>query len=170
MVVVFSGLSKKEMEIVSWIEFYGKYFFRVQEIKRFFKSKNQRYNVMKNLLKKKRIIKLNRSKYYLVPIKAKSGSWIENPFVIADEIFDGSNYFVGGYAAAYFWKFSDQIPAQIDIFTTKRQGKKEIFNMRFVFHRTTKKSLENSVSKNIGNHSFNVLNKKQAKEWMKSRS
>ena len=167
MAVVFSGLSRKELEIVSWFEFYNKRFFGVQEIKRFFRNDSQRYNVIKNLLKKKRIIKLNRSKYYLVPIKAKSGSWAENPFVIADEIFDGSNYFVGGYAAAYFWKLSDQIPAQIDVYTTKRQGKKEIFNTRFVFHRTTKKNLEKSVSASIENHEFKVLGKREAKEWLK---
>ena len=170
MAVVFSGLSKKELEIISWLEFYNKYFFRTQEIKRFFKNNSQRYNVIKNLLKKKRIIKLNKSKYYLVPIRAKSGSWVENPFVIADEIFDGNNYFVGGYAAAYFWKLSDQTPMQMDIFTTKRQGKKEIFNTRFVFHRTTKKNLEKSVSKSVENHHFKVLGKKEAKKWMKSRS
>lgn len=170
MALGFGGLSKKELAIVSWLEFYNKYFFGIGEIRHFFKSNSQRYNVTKNLLKKKRVIKLNRTKYYLVPIKAKSGSWVENPFIIADEIFDGNNYFVGGYAAANYWKFSDQIPAQMDIYTTKRQGKKEILNTRFVFHRTTKKSLEKAVTKKIEKHDFRVLGKKEAKQWMESRS
>lgn len=165
-----SGLSRKEVEIVSWLEFYGKYFFRASEIGLFFKNNGQRYNVVKGLLKKKRIVKLGRNKYYLVPIKAKSGSWVENPFIIADEIFGGNGYFVGGYAAAYFWKLSEQVPAQIDVFTTKRQGKKEILNMRFVFHRTTKKNLEKSVFAKIENHVFRVLEKKEAKKWMRSKN
>jgi predicted transcriptional regulator of viral defense system len=169
MIAGFSGLSRKELEIVSWIEFYGKYFFRIPEIGHFFRSKSQQYNIVKNLLKKKRIIKLGKDKYYLTPIKAKSGSWVENPFIIADEIFCGNDYFVGGYAAAYFWRLSEHIPAQIDIYTTKRQGKKEIFNTRFVFHRTTEKSLGKAVTQMIEKHSFKVLGKNEAKEWMKSR-
>src|SRR3989344_1746180 len=117
-----AGLSKKEVEIISWLEFYQKYFFTSKDISSFFKNKNQRYNAIKSLLKKKRIIKLSREKYYLVPIRAKSGSWVENPFIIADEIFNGEKYFVGGFAAANYWKLSEQIPMQIDVYTTKRQG------------------------------------------------
>ena len=74
------GLSKKEVEIVSWLEFNKKYFFATADIARFSRDKTQRYNIIKNLLKKRRIAKLNREKYYLVPIKAKSGLGKEDSF------------------------------------------------------------------------------------------
>ena len=74
------GLSQREVEIVSWLEFYQKYFFTIKDIGQFIKNKQQKYNIIKNLLKKKRIVKINNSKYYLVPMKAKSGGWAEDPF------------------------------------------------------------------------------------------
>ena len=68
---VIKGLSKREVEIIANLEFNKRYFFTSGEIDKFSKNKTQRYNIIKNLIKKKRIIKLNKKKYYLVPIKAK---------------------------------------------------------------------------------------------------
>ena len=164
------GLSKKEVEIISWLEFYEKYFFSSKDIEKFFKNKTQRYNTIKSLTGKKRIIKLNKNKYYLVPIKAKTGLWIENPFIIADEIFNAENYFIGSWAAANYWKLTNQIPMQLDIYTTKRQGKTKIFNTRFIFHRTTANKLNKAVTKKIQSHTFKILNKKDTEKWLKSKS
>lgn len=163
------GLSKKEIEIISWLEFHEKYFFSGKDIDRFAKHREQKYNIIKNLSKKERIFKLNRSKYYLVPIKAKSGRWSEHPFIIADEACNGKDYFVGGWAAASFWGLSEQIPLLIDVYTTRRQGKIEALNARIAFHRTTKKRLAKAVVRTIQGHPFRILSKKEAKKWMKSR-
>ena len=163
------GLSKKEIEIISNLEFKNTYFFFSKDIEKFSKNKTQRYNIIKNLLKKKRIIKLNKTKYYLIPIKARSGSWTEHPFVIADEIFNKNDYFIGGWSAANYWKLTDQIPMQIDIYTTKRQGKIKLLNKRFVFHRTTKKRIKTSIEKIIQKHTFKIQNKRDTKKWMKLR-
>ena len=163
------GLSKKEIEIISWLEFHEKYFFTGKDIDIFTEDRMQRYNIIKNLSNKKRIFKLNRNKYYLVPIKAKSGRWSENPFIIADETCNGKDYFIGGWAAASYWKLTDQIPMLIDVYTTRRQGKIEVLNTRIAFHRTTKKRLEKAVVRSAQNHSFMILSKREAKKWMKSR-
>lgn len=164
-----NGLSKKEIEIISWFEFHQKYFFNSHDIEKFSKNKTQRYNTIKNLLKKKRIVKLNRNKYYLIPIKAKSGSWTLHPFIIADEACNSKNYFIGRWAAANYWKLTDQIPMQIDVFTTKRQGVMKILNTRVVFHRTTAKRIQNSIMKKIGEHIFRIENKQNSRTWLKSR-
>jgi len=165
------GLSKKEIEIVSWLEFYKKYFFTAEDIDKFLKNKTQRYNTIKNLIKKKRIIKINRTKYYLVPIKAKSGSWTEDSFIIADEICNGKDYFIGGWSAANFWHLTEQVPMRTDIYTTRRQGKKTILNTKFMFHRTTKKDIERkAVTKNIANNQFNIMKKEYSKKWLKLRN
>lgn len=165
------GLSKKEIEIASWLEFDQRYFFASDDIERFSKNKMQRYNIIKNLLRKKRIVKLNRTKYYLIPIKAKSGSWTVHPFIIADEACNSKDYFIGRWAAANYWKLTDQVPMQIDVFTTRRQGKIRVLNTRIVFHRTTKKRIENAVTEKIGaEHIFRVEKRKNSKKWLKSRS
>lgn len=163
------GLSKKEIEIVSWLEFNERYFFSSADIDRFSRNRTHRYNIIKNLLRKGRIVKLNREKYYLVPIKAKSGSWSEHPFIIADEACNGTGYFIGGWSAAKYWRLTDQIPLQVDIYTTKRQGKKKILNIKFIFHRATKKRIQDAAKEKIKNHSFFIQNKEDSKKWIQSR-
>lgn len=164
------GLSKNEVKIVAWLEFNKKYFFTSKDIEQFAKNKMQRYNIIKRLLKKKRIVKLNRRKYYLIPIKAKSGFWTEHPFIIVDEACDGQDYMIGGWSAANYWRLTDQIPMRIDIYTTKRQGTLKVLNTKIVFHRTSEKQLEHAVIRKIGDHPFKILNKDGSKKWLKSRS
>ncbi len=164
------GISRKEIEIISSLEFDKKYFFTSKYIDKFAKNKMQRYNIIKNLIKKKRIVNLNRTKYYLVPIKARTGLWTEHPYVIADEVCDGKDYFIGGYAAANYWRLTDQIPMQTDIYTTKRQGKAKILTARLVFHRTTKNKIRRAVTKKIGEHNFKVLSREDSQKWIKLRN
>lgn len=163
------GLSEKEVEIIANLEFKKKYFFTAQDIDKYAKNKTQRYNIIKSLVKKDRIIKINRSKYYLIPIKARTGKWTENSLIIADEIFNGEDYVIGGWAASNYWKLTDQIPVQTDIWSTKRQGKTNIMNNRFVFHRTTKSKVQKAVTEKIGSHDFRIISKEDAKQWIKGR-
>ncbi len=164
-----AGLSQREVKIIAWLEFYQKYFFTIKDIEQFFKNKSQRYNTIKHLLKKNRIVKLNKEKYYLIPIKAKSGGWAEDPFILANEIFNGKDYFIGGWSAANYWRLTDQIPFSIEVFSTKRQGKKTILNTRFIFRRTTPKKIKKAVIRKINKHQFLIMNKRQMKRWMKPR-
>lgn len=167
---IIKGLSKREVEIIAWLEFNKKYFFTIKDIEHFLKNKTQRYNIIKNLIYKKRILKLNKEKYYLVPIKAKLGKWIEEPFVVIDEIMNGKDYYIGGWGAANYWRLTDQIPFRFDVYTTRRQGKLNVLNTEITFHRSTKESMnKKAIVKKIQNHEFRILNKRESKGWMKSR-
>ena len=163
------SLSQKEVEIIAWLEFYQKYFFTIKDIEQYFSNKKQRYNTIQRLLKKKRIIKLNQNKYYLVPIKARTGGWAEDSFILADEIFNSKDYFIGGWSAANYWRLTDQIPFWIEVFSTKRQGRKTILNTKFIFKRTTEKRIRKAEIRKVNKHSFLIMNKKEMKKWMKSR-
>ena len=163
------GLSKKEIEIVSDLEFKQKYYFTNKDIAKHFNNETHRKNIIYNLKKKGRIKKINRSKYYLIPIKARYGKWIDHPFIAVDEICDGKDYFIGGYASANYWRLTNQIPAQVDVYTTRRQGIIRIFNKRIVFHRTSIKNLKKGITKKIENHDFIILNKKESEKWIKSK-
>jgi len=163
------GLSKKEIELISELEFNKKYYFKREDIAHHFKKRSQLNHTIHKLLQKKRIISLNRNKYYLIPIKAKRGKWADNPFIIADEIFDGKDYFIGGWAAANYWQLTDQIPMKIEVYTTRRQGKYNILNTSFIFRRTTKKRTKSAVIKKIANLCFRIQSKKDTKRWIKSR-
>ncbi|MFH1511109.1 MAG: hypothetical protein ABIF10_05440 [Candidatus Woesearchaeota archaeon] len=163
------GISAKEMELVSYLEFHEKYFFSSEDADRFSRNTFQRYNLIKNLLAKKRIIKLNRNKYYLVPVKAKTGSWAEDSFILVDEMCNGKDYLIGGWAAANYWHLTEQVPMQVDVYTTRRQGKKEILSARIVFHRTSKKKIAGAVRQHIGGHGFMIQGKEASRKWLISR-
>lgn len=164
------GISKREIKVIADLEFKRKYYFTLDEIKPHFTDIKQLYNTLYTLQKKERIVKLNKKKYFLVPIKARKGKWTDYPLIIADEMLDGANYFVGGWYAAHYWKLTDQVPMQVDVFTTKRQGRVELLNSRFVFHRTTpERIVKKSVIRTIGEHPFRVLSKGETKKWINSR-
>lgn len=162
-------LSKKEVEIISSLEFHKKYFFTAEDIDKFARNKTQRYNIIKNLKRKGRIVKINREKYYLIPIKAKSGSWTEDPFIIADEICNGKDYFIGGWAAANYWRLTEQIPMRVDVYTTRRQGRVRVLHTLLVFHRTTQRRTDEAVDVEIQGHRVWMLSKEAAKKWMRPR-
>lgn len=161
------GLSTKELEIISEFELKQKYFFTRKDIKKYFKNTNIMNYYIHKLMKKGRIIKLNKTKYYLIPIRAKGGFWAEHPFIIVDEIMNSEDYFIGGAYAKYYWDFIEQIPTEIDVYTTKKQGTMKMFNIKINFRRTTKNNLNNKVVKKIGKHTFLIASKNKTKEWIK---
>jgi len=168
-IVDIKGLSPREVRIISWLEFYQKYFFKSQDIQQYFSNKNTLYRGIQKLLAKKRIIKINQNKYYLVPIKAKSGAWTEPEFILIDEICNSGEYYIGGWAAANYWHLTDQIPSWVDVFTTNMKSKKVILNTKIIFHQLRRIDKSKYVIKKIKDHEFKMLSKKEAKKWLKLR-
>jgi predicted transcriptional regulator of viral defense system len=164
------GLSKKETEIIAELEFDEKYYFSKEDIRPHFDKDSHMRHTIHKLIEKKRIVSLNKNKYFLIPIKAKEGKWGQDPFILADEIFNGKDYFIGGWASANYWRLTDQVPMKIEIFTTKRQGIKKILNTTYIFKRTTENRIKKSVTKKIKGHKFKILNIEDTKEWLKKRT
>lgn len=163
------AFSRKEVELITELEYLHKAFFTSENVDKIAKDKTQRYNLIKSLLRKKKIVKLNQTKYYLIPFKAKYGSWSEHPLIVADEVCNGKDYFIGGWGAAHHWGLTDQLPMQVDIYTIRRQGKLKILNTRLVFHRTTKKRVEHAIVEKEGEHPFRIMKKEEVEKWIRSR-
>lgn len=163
------GISKTEIKLISKLEFEKKQFFTTEDIEEVARDKTQRYNIIKNLLKKDRIEKLNKTKYYLIPIKAQYSSWAEWSFIVADEAMNGKDYCIGGWAAAHYWGLTEQVPAKIEVYSTKRQGQQTIVNTPLIFRRTTRKRLKKTTTRTIKGHTFKILNKEETKRWLSKR-
>jgi predicted transcriptional regulator of viral defense system len=159
-------LSDRAINVISDLEFQEKYYFTKKDIEKHFENKKQLYDFIYNQRKNKRIIKLNKDKYFLVPIKARYRAWTDHPLIIADEIMNGENYYVGGWYACKYWELTDQVPMQVDIYSPNKFGKIKIFNKRFVFHRIRLDALKKGIKKKIGNHQFIILKKDKTKKWM----
>jgi predicted transcriptional regulator of viral defense system len=159
-------LSDRAISVISDLEFQDKYYFTKEDIVKHFENKKQLYNFIYNQRKNKRIIKLNKNKYFLVPIKARYRVWTDNPFIVADEIMNGKSYYIGGKYASKYWGLTDQVPMQIDIYSPNKFGKVKILNKRYVFHRIRPEALKKSVKKKIKGHSFNILKESETKRWI----
>lgn len=163
------GISKKEIDIVSMLELNEKTFFTRKDIKRFFRNDNEMNVYIHRLKKKGRIIKLSKRKYYLIPVRAFKGHWSDHPFIVVDEIFNGKDYFITGMAAAHYWGLIEQIPTQIEVHCTKKQGVKRIFNFTIIFKRIRSLSTKDFVVRKIKGHNFLIASRKKVEKWLKSR-
>ena len=164
------GLSPKEMQVVAELEFDKKYFFTREDIKHHFSNDSSMRHTIHKLLLKERIISLNKNKYYLIPVKAKTGKWADDAFILADEIMNGKDYFIGGWSAANYWRLTDQIPFKIEVYSLKRHGQKTILNTSFIFRKTSEKKLKQTVTKKIKGHVFKILNKNESEKWLSKRN
>jgi len=163
------GISKKEIDIISILELNEKFFFTRKDIRRFFRNNNEMNVYIHRLKKKSRIIKLNKTKYYLIPVRAFKGRWSDHPFIVIDEIFNGKDYFISGAAAAHYWGLIEQIPTQAEVRCTKKQGIKKIFNFTIIFKRVRSLNAKDFVRRSVSKHSFLIISKKSAEKWLKSR-
>jgi len=159
------NLSKRAVKVISDLEFQQKYYFTKKDIRKHFDSDKQLVDFIYNQRKNKRILKLNKDKYFLIPIKARYNVWTDNPFIVADEIMNGKNYYIGGWSASKYWKLTDQIPMQIDVYSPNKYGKMQVMNKRYVFHRIRGEALKKGIKKKIEGHQFIILKKGESEKW-----
>lgn len=152
--VTMEGISKKELEAISLLELKERFFFTKEDVKQFFKNKSEMNVYIHRLKKKGRVIRLNKTKYYLIPVRAFKGHWSEHPFIVVDEIFNGKDYYISGAAAAHYWGLIEQIPTQIEVRTTKKQGMMKVFNFNIIFKRARALNAKDSVKRKINGHGF----------------
>lgn len=160
------SLSEKEIAFISKLELKEKYFFTREDIKDNFTNINEMNVYLHRLRKKGRIIKLNKNKYFLIPIKAVGSRWSEHPFILIDEIMNGKNYCIVGKAAANYWKLIDQIPFEFEIYNTKKHGIVKIFHTKLNFKKRRKENIPRGVTRKIQKHKFIILSKKESKKWI----
>jgi predicted transcriptional regulator of viral defense system len=159
------GLSEKELLAISELELNQKYFFRLDDITKCFKNKNERNVYVYKLRRKGRIIKLNRHKYFLVPIKAPNSNWSEHPFILIDEIMDGKNYCIVGTASANYWKLSEQIPQVFEVWNNRKHKIINIFNAIICFKKHKLSDLPKSEKRQAYGHSFIIASKEESRRW-----
>ena len=75
------------------------------------------------------------------------------------------NYYIGGWTAANYWGVTEQIPANVEIYTNKRNGSLEVLGTKFIFRKTTQKRIDSSVIKKTNKHKFRILNKKDLESY-----
>ena len=83
-------------------------------------------------------------------------------------MFNGQNYFIGGYAAAHYWGLIDQLPRKIEVYCTNKQGKTRLFDVDIIFKRIMPQNLIGFVERKAKNHAFRIASREKVLQWMKS--
>jgi len=161
-----TGISGKEIGFISKLELKNKYYFSRSDIKENFSGDSELNVYLYRLKKKGRVVKLSKDRYFLVPIKAIKNKWVEHPFIVIDEMMGSKDYCIIGKAAANYWKITDQIPFEYEVYAVNKKPKiVKIFNFRVNIKRRRKENMPRQVVRKIYGHKFNVTTKKESEKW-----
>jgi len=127
----YKNLSKDEIYLISRAEFERQKLITTQFAQKLFPDKNKASRVLAFLTKKGRLIRIEKGKYILVPIKAPNQQWMPNEFVIADLWMGDVPYYIGYFTMYNYWGFTEQIPRTIFVLNTTKSCKREISGIRF---------------------------------------
>ena len=118
------------------------------------------WHILNDLVHKKRIQRIQRSKYLLIPAKAGvEGYWAESPWVVVPHLIDV--YYVGFWTAMNYWGMTEQIPYTVFVATTKRKRNLEFGNQRFDFITLSKKKFFGFVEEKASKKEFFNISSKE---------
>ena len=127
----YKNLSKDELYLISRAEYEKQKLITTEFAQKLFPDKNKASRVLVFLTQKGRLIRIEKGKYILVPIKAPNQQWMPNEFLVASLWLGETPYYIGYFTMYNYWGFTDQIPRTIFILNTGKSSKKDIGGIRY---------------------------------------
>jgi len=127
----YPNIRKEELYLISRAEYEKRKLITTEFARKLFPQPMLAAAILNSLSGKGRLIKLQRGKYFLVPIKAPNQQWTPNEFVVASLWMGDVPYYVGYFTMYHYWGFTDQIPQIVHILNTKHNAKAGIGNTVF---------------------------------------
>jgi len=137
----YSELSKDAVYLLSRAEFEKQKVITTEYAVKVLGSYRKATSMLDNLSQRNRLIQLKRGRYIIVPLKAPNQLWMPNEYVIAALWMDNIPYYIGYTSMYSYWGFTDQVPQSVIIPNTKKEGKKNIKNIKFVAIKTSPKKM-----------------------------
>jgi predicted transcriptional regulator of viral defense system len=122
----YPDLRKEELYLISRAEYEKQKMITTGFARKLFPRPQLAAAVLDSLSRKGRLIKLQRGKYFLVPIKAPNQQWTPNEFVVAALWMGNIPYYVGYFAMYHYWGLTDQIPQTVHVLNTRRNAEANI--------------------------------------------
>ena len=155
-----TGLSKREVEVISHLELDKKKFVRADDIVNILKcSRKEGYKVIHNLKKKERIVEIKKGEYFLIPIKGVEGYWTENPLLIASRL--TSPGYMSYRTALNFYGFTEQIPVTVFIACKRYLKQINVREMRFKFVQLSGYKFFGCIRAEIDGEKINIADKEK---------
>ena len=118
------------------------------------------WNVLKRLMKKKRVIRLQRGTYLFAPLRSgEDGLWSEDAFRVVPSLVNGSDYYIGFVSAMNYWGMTEQLPIVVYVALERQKRSLEAVQARFVFIK--KKRLGDFIPVSFGGTMVNVSSVEQ---------
>lgn len=154
------SFSAAEIELLTRLEFEGKEIYTREKIISFCKTKPKAAYLIKKLLEKKRLRKIIKNIYLLVPMKAPGGQWTGNEYIIAKALARGANYYIGYSPVFSSYGFTDQVARIIYVINDRYSARKDIFGTAYKMVKVLSDRLYGLEERRIGNE-FVVFPKKE---------
>ncbi|MGI0057523.1 MAG: type IV toxin-antitoxin system AbiEi family antitoxin domain-containing protein [Nitrosarchaeum sp.] len=150
-----------ELRLLLTLEEKGLSVFTIDDAKDILKTPDSSiWHVLNGLVHKKRIRRIERSRYLLIPAKAGvEGYWSEYPWVIVPHLID--LYYVGFWTAMNYWDMTEQIPYTVFVATRKRKRNLKFGYQKFEFVTLSKKKFFGFVKEKANNKEFFNISSKE---------
>jgi len=127
----YTNLSKDEIYLISRAEFEKQKIVTTPFVQKLFPNKNKASKTVASLTRKGRIIRLEKGKYIIVPIKAPNQQWTPNEFVVAALWMGDTSYYIGYFTMYNYWGFTEQIPQTVFVLNLKKNAQKTIGDVKY---------------------------------------
>jgi len=131
-IVGYSELSKDAVYLLSRAEFEKQKVITTEYTVKVLGGYRKATSLLDKLSRRNRLIQLKRGQYLIVPLKAPNQLWMPNEFVIASLWMDKIPYYIGYTSMYSYWGFTDQVPQSVTILNIRKEGNKNIKNVKFV--------------------------------------
>ncbi len=119
-------------------------------------------NILMNLVRKRRLQRIEKGKYLLIPDKAGvNRHWAEEPWAVVPHLVD--EYYVGFWTAMNYWDMTEQIPYTVFVATRKQKKKSslEFGDQKFQFITLAEKKFFGFVEEKTNKTKFNISTKEK---------
>ena len=127
----YTNLSKDEIYLISRAEFERQRIVTTPFVQKLFANKNKASKTVASLVRKGRMIRLEKGKYLVVPIKAPNQQWAPNEFMVAGLWMGDTPYYIGYYTMYNYWGLTEQIPQTVYVLNLKKSAKRIIGDVKY---------------------------------------
>ncbi|MEA2031563.1 MAG: hypothetical protein U9N55_08245 [candidate division Zixibacteria bacterium] len=156
-----AGIGSKEAELIAHLSDKRKRVFSIAEAAEFMGvSRTSASDLALRLLKKKKLIKIEKAKYLIVPLEAwKTGEYTEEGIILASQIV--KPYYISYWTALSFYGWTEQPSRTIFIATTKPKKTIELQGTNFKFVRLRPNRFFGFNEQWVGNQKVSVADKEK---------
>src|SRR3989338_3866223 len=127
----YTNLSKDEIYLNSRAEFEKQKIITTPFVQKLFPNKNKASKTVASLTRKGRIIRIEKGKYMIVPIKSPNQQWTPNEFIAAALWMGDASYYIGYFTMYNYWGFTEQIPQTVFVLNLKKNAQKTIGDVKY---------------------------------------